>query len=84
MQNEAYQPKDITFPGRQFGISVIGNFKQLGLTASNGFNKRETILHSDWCVAKLSKMGRLTFRQMQKNVFYLINMVIVYTGIFSS
>ena len=42
------------------------------------------ILHSDLYVAKLSKMRRLAFCQMQKNVFYLINLVIVYIGIFKS
>jgi len=34
---------------------------QLGPTASNGFSKREMILHSGLYVAKLSKMGSLAF-----------------------
>ena len=54
------------------------HFGQLGLTASNGFNKREMIFQSDLHVAKLSKMGKLGFRQMQKNFFYFIKLLIVY------
>jgi len=65
-------------------LSWTDHFKQLGLTASNGLIViREMVLHSVLYVAKLSEMGRLAFRQMQKNVFYLINLVIVYIGIFS-
>ena len=76
----------ITFPRRQFGkmLSWTDRFKQPGLTASNDFTKRGIILHSDLYVAKLSQMGRSAFRQMQNNVFYLINLVIVYIGIFRS
>jgi len=65
-------------------LSWTDRFKQLGLTASSGFYKREMILHSDLYVAQLPKMGRLAFCQMQKNIFYLINLVIVYLGIFRS
>ena len=78
MPNEAYQPKSSHFHQNSFEkmLSWTDRFRQLDLTASNGFNKREMILHSDLYAAKLSKMGRLAFCQMQKNIFYLINLVI--------
>jgi len=87
MPNEAYQPKSSHFheDSLEKMLSKTDRFKQLGLrlTASNGFSKREMVSHSDLYVAKLSKMGRLAFRQMQ-DVFYLINLVIVNIGIFRS
>jgi len=65
-------------------LSRTGHSKQLGLTASNDLIViREMILHYVLYVAKLSKMGRLAFRQMHNNVFYSMNLVIVYVGIFS-
>jgi len=65
-------------------LSWTDHFKQLGLTGSNGWIViREMILHYVLYVAKLSRMWRLALRHMQKNVFCLINLVIVYVGIFS-
>ena len=71
MPNETYQPKSSHFheDSLEEMLSWTGRFKQHGLTASNGFTEREVILHSDLYVAKLSKMGRLAFCKMQKNVF---------------
>ena len=85
MPNVAYQPKSSHFHkgSSEKMLSWTDRFKQLGLIASNCFNKREMILHSDFYVAKLSKMGGLCFCQMQKT-FYLISLVIMYTKIFKS
>jgi len=84
MLNEAYKPKSSHFheDSLEKTLSWTYRFKQPGLTASNGFNTREMILRCDLYVAQLSKMRRLAFRQMQKNVFYLINLVIMYKRIF--
>jgi len=87
LPNETYQSKSSHF--HEDSLEKVlswtdDHFKQLGLTTSSGFNKREMILHYDLYVAKLSKMGRLAVRKIQKYVFYLINLVIVYIGFFRS
>jgi len=79
--------KIIIFPRRQFGKNVIVNRSFQASWSEDRLkwlHKIGNYLHSDLYVAKLSKVGRLAYRQMQKNVFYLINLVIVYIGIFRS
>jgi len=86
MPNEACQrtPPHFHEYSLEKTLSWTDHVKKRGLTTWNGFNKLEMILHFDLHVARLSKMGRLALGQTQKNIFYLINLEIVYKIIFRS
>jgi len=84
MQNEAYQPKNITFPRRQFGVSVIVNIISSNLV----WPLHLASISGKWfciliCMLQSCQRWKVS---PSPNVerFLLINLVIVCTGIYKS